>query len=197
MEAVSGRSEQILHAGSGPQAAARAFASQRARLLGFVRSQIGDSADVEDIVQEVFYELTAADQLVQPIGQLAAWLLRVARNRIIDRFRKRAREQRLAVSLDEQDAEADGLLETLTLPEQSGPEADYARAALAALLEEALGELPPEQSAVFLAHEIEGRSFRELAAASGVSINTLLSRKHAAVRYLRERMRSVYEELFD
>jgi len=199
MEAVSGRSEQILQitAGSGLHAAAQTFAHQRARLQGFVRSQIGDSADVEDIVQEVFYELTAAEQLMQPIGQLGAWLLRVARNRIIDRFRKRAREQRLTVSLDEQDHEAASLLESLTLPEQSGPEADYARAALAASLEEALGELPAEQRNVFVAHEIEGRSFRELAAASGLSINTLLSRKHTAVRYLRERMREVYEELFD
>ncbi len=92
MEVVLDRSEQILDAkGSGPQTVAQAFATQRGRLQRFVRSQIGDSADVEDIVQEVFYELTAADQLVQPIGQLAAWLLRVARNRIIDRFRKRAR----------------------------------------------------------------------------------------------------------
>ena len=199
MEAVSGRSEQILEvtAGSPSHAAAQGFASRRAWLQRFVRRQIGDSSDVEDIVQEVFYELTAAEQLMQPIGQLAAWLLRVARNRIIDRFRKRAREQRLTVRLDEQDAQAEGLLETLTLPVQSGPEADYARAALAASLEEALSELPAEQRAVFLAHEIEGRSFKELAEASGLSINTLLSRKHAAVRTLRERMRAVYEELFD
>lgn len=184
-------------AGSGPQAAAQAFASQRGRLQRFVRSQIGDSADVEDIVQEVFYELTAADQLVQPIGQLAAWLLRVARNRIIDRFRKRERERHLMVNLDEYDPDAERLLESLTLPEGSGPDADYARAALADSLEQALSELPAEQRTVFVAHEIEGRSFKQLAAASGLSINTLLGRKHAAVRYLRERMRDLYEELLD
>jgi RNA polymerase sigma factor (sigma-70 family) len=199
MEAVLERSEQTLEAGagSGPQDVAQAFASQQARLQRFVRSRIGDSADVEDIVQEVFYELTAADRLMQPIGQLAAWLLRVARNRIIDRFRKRERERRVMVSLDEHEAEADRLLETLALPEHSGPDADYARAALADSLEEALSELPSEQRAVFVAHEIDGRSFKELAAASGVSINTLLSRKHAAVRSLRARMRDLYDELFD
>src|SRR5579862_9268161 len=132
MEAVLERSEHTLEASAGgPLDVAQAFASQQARLQRFVRSRIGDSADVEDIVQEVFYELTAADQLMQPIGQLAAWLLRVARNRIIDRFRKRAREQLLTVSLDEQNADTERLLETLTLPEQSGPERDYARAALA------------------------------------------------------------------
>jgi RNA polymerase sigma factor (sigma-70 family) len=195
MEAVLDRSGQTLEvtAGSSPRVA-EAFASQKARLQRFVRSRIGDSADVEDIVQEVFYELTAADRLMQPIGQLAAWLLQVARNRIIDRFRKREREQRLLVSLDEQDIETERLLETLTLPEDSGPDGDYARAALADSLEQALAELPAEQRTVFVAHEIQGRSFKELAAESGLSINTLLGRKHAAVRYLRERMRDVYEE---
>jgi RNA polymerase sigma factor (sigma-70 family) len=199
MEAVLGRAERTLEisAGLDRQTVAQAVMSQQARLRRFVRRQIGDSADVEDIVQDVFYELTAAAQLMQPIGQLTAWLLRVARNRIIDRFRKREREQRLTVPLDEQAAETSRLLETLRLPEHSGPDADYARVALADSLEEALAELPPEQRAVFLAHEIEGRSFKELAAASGVSINTLLGRKHAAVRHLRERLRDVYEELLD
>jgi len=198
MEAVLERSEHTLEASAGgPRDVAQAFASQQARLQRFVRSRIGDSADVEDIVQEVFYELTAADRLMQPIGQLAAWLLRVARNRIIDRFRKRERERRVMISLDEHEAETDRLLETLALPEHSGPDADYARAALADSLEEALSELPSEQRAVFVAHEIEGRSFKELAAASGVNINTLLSRKHAAVRSLRARMRDLYDELFD
>lgn len=174
---------------------AEAFARERARLQRFVRSRIGDSPDVEDIVQEVFYELTAADRLMEPIGQLTAWLLRVARNRIIDRFRRN--ELRRTVSLDEHEAETDRLLETLTLPERYGPDADYAGAALAQALEQALAELPPEQRSVFVAHEIEGRAFKELAAASGLSLNTLLGRKHAAVRYLRERMRHLYDELFD
>jgi RNA polymerase sigma factor (sigma-70 family) len=180
-------------AGPGPRVA-EAFATQKARLQRFVRSRIGDSADVEDIVQEVFYELTAADRLMQPIGQLTAWLMQVARNRIIDRFRKREREQRLTVSLDEHDVETERLLETLTLPERSGPDDEYARAALADSLEQALSELPPEQRTVFVAHEIEGQSFRQLAATSGLSINTLLGRKHAAVRYLRKQMQDIYEE---
>ena len=179
-------------AGSGARVA-EAFATQKSRLQRFIRSRIGDSADVEDIVQEVFYELTAADRLMQPIGQLTAWLMQVARNRIIDRFRKREREQRLTVSIDEHDVETERLLETLTLPERSGPDDDYARAALADSLEQALSELPPEQRAVFVAHEIEGHSFRQLAAASGLSINTLLGRKHAAVRHLRKQMQDIYE----
>src|SRR5262249_14834703 len=147
MDVVLGRAERTLEISAEPdrQAVAQAVMSQQARLRRFVRRQIGDSADVEDIVQDVFYELTAAAQLMQPIGQLAAWLLRVARNRVIDRFRKREREQRLTVPLDEQDAETGRLLETLTLPEHSSPDADYARAALADSLEEALAELPPEQ----------------------------------------------------
>jgi len=195
MEAILDYSRQTLDVTVGPDpGVAEAFATQKARLQRFVRSRIGDSADVEDIVQEVFYELTAADRLMQPIGQLAAWLLQVARNRIIDRFRKRAREQRSTVSLDEHDSETEHLLETLTLPEHSGPDADYARAALADSLEQALAELPLEQRAVFVAHEIEGRSFKDLAITSGLSINTLLGRKHAAVRYLRVRMRNIYEE---
>jgi RNA polymerase sigma factor (sigma-70 family) len=195
MEAVLDCSGSTLDAtaGTAPRVA-EAFSRQRARLQRFVRSRIGDSADVEDIVQEVFYELTAADRLMQPIGQLGAWLLQVARNRIIDRFRKRGREQRVSASLDAQDAETQQLIETLALPGDSGPDGDYARAALADALEQALSELPAEQRSVFIAHEIEGRSFKELAAASGLSINTLLGRKHTAVRYLRERLRDLYED---
>jgi RNA polymerase sigma factor (sigma-70 family) len=182
----------------GDEPIARVFASQYRRLRAFVRAQIGDTGDVEDIVQEVFYELVAAYRVMQPIGHLAAWLLRVARNRVIDRLRARGREREVMVrSLDAATTypESDRLLETLALPDDSGPEADYARAALADALEVALAELPSEQREVFVAHEIEGRSFKQLAASTGININTLLGRKHAAIRHLRERMRDAVEDL--
>jgi len=166
----------------------QALTAQQARLRAFVRREVGD-LEADDIVQEVLYELIVAYDLMQPIQHLAAWMLRVARNRIIDRWRARASAGADTV------AEPQRLLEALELPDGSGPEAEYARLALADELERALAELPAREREVFVAHEIEGRSFKELSVATGTNINTLLGRKHAAVAHLRQRLRLAYEEL--
>jgi len=171
-----------------------AVARDRARLRNFIRSRVPDPGDVEDILQDVFYELIEAYRMLKPIEQVTAWLFRVARNRITDRFRKKKFE-RLgsdAVALSE-DGEA--LLLTELLPSaEAGPEAAYARSVLLDELEEALEELPQEQRAVFVAHEIDGYSFKEIAERTGVSVNTLLSRKHYAVLHLRQRLQAIYDE---
>ena len=165
----------------------------KTRLRNFIRRRVADPSDAEDILQEVFYELVEAYRLMKPIEQVGAWLFRVARNRITDLFRKRKPE---ASTNDPVVAEEGELLtlEDLLPSREAGPEAAYARTVLLAELEDALEELPEEQREVFLAHEIEGRSFKELAAETGLSVNTLLSRKHYAVTHLRERLRAVYDE---
>jgi RNA polymerase sigma factor (sigma-70 family) len=167
---------------------------EQARLRNFIRSRVPDPGDAEDILQDVFYELVEAYRLMKPIQQVSAWMFRVARNRITDLFRKRKRE-----GLQDQHAleMEDGELFTLEdfLPSSDGgPEAAYARRVLLEELDEALSELPAEQRDAFIAHEIEGRSFKELAAESGLSVNTLLSRKHYAVLHLRERLRRIYDD---
>lgn len=175
-----------------------AATAQGPRLRAFVRRQIGDLADAEDIVQEVFADLVAAFR-VTDIEQVAAWLFRAARNRIIDRFRSRARE---AAVIDRnarpaEDAAAQsgaGAVADWLAPVGDGPEAAYARALLIDELAAALDELPDEQREIFVAHELEGQSFRQLAAASGLSVNTLLGRKHAAVQYLRRRLQDIRSE---
>jgi RNA polymerase sigma factor (sigma-70 family) len=172
---------------------AAAVASETPRLRAFLRRQVADLAEVEDILQETFSELVAAYRLMQPVEHVAAWLARVARNRVIDRFRARARRAAIADDGADAEAAAERVLGEWLVTADS-PEADYARAVLADELGAALEELPPEQREVFVAHEIDGRSFRELAAATGVGINTLLSRKHAAVRQLRRRLAAIYEE---
>ncbi len=165
----------------------------KTRLRNFIRRRVPDPSDAEDILQEVFYELVETYRLMKPIEQVGAWLFRVARNRITDLFRKRKPE---ASTNDPVVAEEGELLtlEDLLPSQDAGPEAAYARTVLLAELEDALEELPDEQREVFLAHEIEGRSFKDLAAETGVSLNTLLSRKHYAVIHLRERLREVYDE---
>jgi len=171
-------------------------ARERHRLRNFIRSRLGDEEEVEDVLQDVFYELVEAYRLMQPIEQVGAWLFRVARNRITDLFRKRRPEAAgsVAAGLDpEADAEPPRLAELLPSPE-AGPEAAYARGVLLDELGAALDELPPEQREVFVAHEIEGRSFKQIAAATGVNVNTLLSRKHYAVLHLRRRLRAIYDE---
>ena len=163
------------------------------RLRHFIRRRVADPSDAEDILQEVFYELLETYRLMKPIEQVGAWLFRVARNRITDLFRKRKPE----ASTNDPVAEEEGeflTLEDLLPSRDAGPEAAYARTVLLAELEDALEELPDEQREVFLAHEIEGRSFKDLAAETGLSVNTLLSRKHYAVIHLRERLRAVYDE---
>jgi RNA polymerase sigma factor (sigma-70 family) len=171
---------------------AAAVAAQAPRLRAFVRRQVTDLAEAEDIVQDTFAQLVAAYRLMEPVQHVAAWLQRVARNRIIDRFRRRAHEPLL---IDDVAAGASDVLETWLAPAASGPEASYVREVLAEELIAALAELPAEQRAVFIAHELEGRSFKSLAADSGVGLSTLLGRKHAAVRYLRQRLEDIHSEL--
>jgi RNA polymerase sigma factor (sigma-70 family) len=166
---------------------------EQARLRNFIRRRVEDENDADDILQDVFYELVEAYRLMQPIEQVGAWLFRVARNRIIDRFRKRKPEtlrEEMAVAEDGELL----LLEDLLPSPDAGPEAAYARTVLLEELTDALEELPEEQREVFIAHEIEGRSFKEIAAETALSVNTLLSRKHYAVIHLRERLRAIYDE---
>jgi len=165
----------------------------KTRLRNFIRRRVADPSDAEDILQEVFYELVETYRLMKPIEQVGAWLFRVARNRITDLFRKRKPE---ASTNDPVVAEEGEFLtlEDLLPSQDAGPEAAYARTVLLEELEDALEELPDEQREVFLAHEIEGRSFKDLAVETGLSVNTLLSRKHYAVLHLRERLREVYDE---
>jgi RNA polymerase sigma factor (sigma-70 family) len=151
---------------------------EQGRLRNFVRRRVADEGDVEDILQDVFSALVEANWLTKPVEQAGAWLFRVARNRIIDFFRKKRPAQ----------FEDEGI-EDLLPSADAGPEGAYVRSLLWEELEQALAELPEEQRAVFIAHEIDGRSFKELAAESGVSVNTLLSRKRYAILHLRERLK--------
>lgn len=164
------------------------------RLRNFIRRRVANDADVEDILQDVFSELFEAYRLMQPVEHLSGWLFRVARNRIVDLFRKRKTES-LDDGLETGGDEGEMLSIDELLPSaETGPEAAYARSILLEELDAALGELPPEQQDVFIAHEIEGKSFKELAAETGLSVNTLLSRKHYAVRYLRQRLQEIHDE---
>ncbi len=169
---------------------------EQGRLRNFIRKRVPDRRDVEDVLQDVFFELVEAYRLVKPIEEVGAWLFRVARNRIIDRFRKKkpGSSNVAPLKLDyEEDGDA-GSLEDLLPSPAAGPEAAYARGVLLNELAAALEELPEEQRFVFVAHELEGRSFRELALETGVSVNTLLSRKHYAVLHLRRRLQNIYDE---
>ena len=166
---------------------------ERRRLFQFIRKRVDDEGDAEDILQDVFYELIEAYRLMKPIEQVGAWLYRVARNRIIDRFRKRRAEPR-GVDTSESSEHDDLQLESLLPSPDAGPDAMYARGILLDELDAALEELPKEQREVFIAHEIDGRSFKELAAETGLSVNTLLSRKHYAVLHLRRRLQAIYED---
>ncbi|HKW25923.1 MAG TPA: sigma-70 family RNA polymerase sigma factor [Terriglobales bacterium] len=170
-----------------------AVQKERARLRNFIRRRVANEADAEDILQDVFYEFVQAYRLMRPIEQAGAWLFRVARNRIIDLYRRRKTDP----LRDEPQVDAGGgslgLQDLLPSP-ASGPEAAFVRNLLLAELDEALEELPEEQREVFIAHEFEGRSFRELSAATGVSMNTLLSRKHYAVLHLRRRLQAIHDE---
>ena len=175
------------------QQISEAIHRERPRLRNFIRRRVADPSDAEDILQEVFYELVEAYRLTQPIEQVGAWLFRVARNRITDLFRKKKPEESTNAPILTEDGEFLALEDLLPSPD-AGPEAAYARTVLLEELEDALDELPEEQREVFLAHEIEGHSFKELALETGLSVNTLLSRKHYAVIHLRERLRNVYDE---
>src|SRR5258705_13781010 len=166
---------------------------EQSRLRNFIRRRVPDPRDAEDILQDVFYELVEANRLLMPIEHVTGWLFRVARNRIIDLFRKKKPEGFSDNAVADED---DTLLqfEDLLPSPDAGPEALYARQVLLHELELAVDELPEEQRAVFVGHELEGRSFKEMAADSGVSVNTLLSRKRYAVLHLRERLQDIYDE---
>ena len=168
-------------------------AEERSRLRNFIRRRVPDPADAEDIVQEVFSELVEANRLLMPIEHVTGWLFRVARNRITDLFRKTKPETFSDREVEGEDDDVLRIEDLLPSPE-AGPEALYARGALLHELEAALAELPAEQRAVFIAHELEGRSFKELAAESGVNVNTLLSRKRYAVLHLRTRLQNIHDE---
>jgi RNA polymerase sigma factor (sigma-70 family) len=166
---------------------------EQSRLRNFIRGRVPDARDAEDILQDVFYELAEANQRLMPIDHISGWLFRVARNRIIDLFRKQKPETFSDTALADEDDELLQLDDLLPSPDD-GPEAHYARTVLLDELELAINELPEEQRQVFVWHELEGRSFREMAAETGVSVNTLLSRKRYAVNHLRERLQDIYDE---
>lgn len=168
-------------------------AEERSRLRNFIRRRVPDPADVEDILQEVFYELVEANRLLMPIEHVTAWLFRVARNRITDLFRKRKPERFSEAAVEDEEGDLLQIEDLLPSP-AAGPEAAYARKVLLDELEVALRELPEEQREAFIGHELEGRSFKEMSAETGVSVNTLLSRKHYAVLHLRERLQRIYDE---
>jgi RNA polymerase sigma factor (sigma-70 family) len=166
---------------------------ERSRLRNFIRRRVPDPSDAEDIVQEVFYELVEANRLLMPIEHVTGWLFRVARNRITDLFRKKKPERFSETMVEDEEGELMQIEDLLPSPD-AGPEALYFRNVLLDELELALDELPDEQREVFIAHELEGRSFKEMAAETGVSVNTLLSRKRYAVLHLRERLQDIYDE---
>src|SRR5947209_12695173 len=168
-------------------------AEQRSRLRNFIRRRVPDPSDAEDIVQEVFYELVEANRLLMPIEHVTGWLFRVARNRITDLFRKQRPETFSDAAVEDEDGEVLRIEDLLPSPD-AGPEALYVRNVLLDELELALDELSEEQRMVFVAHEVEGRSFKEMAAETGLSVNTLLSRKRYAVLHLRERLQNSYDE---
>jgi len=171
------------------------FEREQRRLRNFIRRRVLDPSDTEDILQDVFYALVEANRLLVPIDHVTGWLFRVARNRITDLFRKKTPEplSDVASSGDEERLRLEDLLPS----PDAGPEALYVRRVLIEELEMAIEELPAEQRAVFVAHELEGRSFKEMAAETGVSVNTLLSRKRYAVLHLRERLQDVYDEFMN
>src|SRR5581483_1284485 len=166
---------------------------EQSRLRNFIRRRVSDPGDAEDVLQDVFLKLVEANRLLMPIDHVTGWLYRVARNRIIDLFRKQQPESFSDAAVTDEDGEA-FRFEDLLPSSDAGPEALYLRGLLLDELESAMAELPEEQREVFVAHELEGRSFKEMAAATGVSVNTLLSRKRYAVQHLRERLQTIYDE---
>ncbi len=176
------------------QRISEAIEREQPRLRNFIRRRVSDPGDAEDILQEVFYELVEAYRMMKPIEQVGAWLFRVARNRIIDLFRKKKPDAFISdpIAIAE-DGEA-LRLEDLLPSADAGPEAAYARSVLVEELDDALRELPEEQREVFIAHEIEGRSFKELVTETGLNVNTLRARKRYAVLHLRERLQAIHDE---
>jgi|SRR5580692_7472939 RNA polymerase sigma factor (sigma-70 family) len=169
---------------------------ERSRLRNFIRRRVPDAGDADDILQDVFYELVEANRLLMPIEHVGGWLFRVARNRITDLLRKKKPELFSDAAGVDDDGERLNFEDLLPSPE-AGPDALYARSVLLDELEFALDELPEEQREVFIAHEIDGKTFKEIAAETGAGVNTLLSRKHYAVLHLRERLRNIHNELME
>jgi RNA polymerase sigma factor (sigma-70 family) len=176
------------------QRIAEVVSREQSRLRNFIRRRVPDPRDAEDILQDVFYKLVEANRLLMPIEHVTGWLFRVARNRITDFFRKKTPESFSGTAVADDDDELLQLEDLLPSPD-AGPEALYARNVLLDELELAIDELPEEQRAVFVAHELEGRSFKEIASETGVNVNTLLSRKRYAVLRLRQRLQNIYDEL--
>jgi RNA polymerase sigma factor (sigma-70 family) len=168
----------------------QAMERDRPRLRSFIRKYVADTGEAEDILQDVFYELLEAYRFMKPIEHVTAWLFRVARNRVTDVFRKKKPS---SLNNPVSDEEGGDTLEDLIPSEDAGPEAAYARNLLLDALDEALEELPAAQREVFIAHELLGQSFKEISAETGLSVNTLLSRKHYAVLHLRQSLQSIYE----
>jgi len=166
---------------------------ERSRLRNFIRRRVPNPRDAEDILQDVFYELVEANRLLMPIEHVTGWLFRVARNRIIDLFRKKKPQSFSDAVVEDEGGELLRIEDLLPSPD-AGPEAVYVRDMLMEELEAALEELPDEQREAFVGHELEGRSFKEMAEETGVSVNTLLSRKRYAVLHLRERLQSIHDE---
>ncbi len=167
---------------------------EQSRLRNFIRRRVSDSRDAEDILQDVFYKLVEANRLLMPIEHVTGWLFSVARNRITDLFRKKKPESFSDAALENDEGGELLQIEDLLPSPDAGPDALYVRNVLLDELELAIDELPDEQREVFVAHELEGRSFKEMAAETGVSVNTLLSRKRYAVLHLRERLQDIYDE---
>ena len=166
---------------------------ERSRLLNFIRRRVPDPAEAEDVLQEVFYRLVEANRLLMPIEHITGWLFQVARNRITDLFRKKEPENFSEISVADENGEEMRFEDLLPSPD-AGPEAEYVRKMLLAEMKQAFAELPKEQREVFMAHEFEGRSFKDLAAETGVNVNMLLARKRYAVLHLRERLQRAYDE---
>jgi RNA polymerase sigma factor (sigma-70 family) len=172
------------------QLISEALERDQPRLRNFIRKHVTDTSEAEDILQDVFYELLEAYRLMKPVEHVTAWLFRVAKNRIIDLFRNKKPSSLNNPVAAEEDGDT---LEDLLPSEDAGPEAAYARNLLLDALDEALDELPATQRDVFVAHELMGRSFKDISAETGLSVNTLLSRKHYAVLHLRQSLQSIYE----
>jgi len=170
------------------------IAEERSRLRNFIRKRVPNEADAEDLLQDVFYEVVEAYRLTEPIQQWGAWMFRVARNRIVDFFRKRRLKPSGSGPVAVSDEGEELLLADVLPSPDAGPAEEYARNVLMRELEDALDELPEEQREVFIAHELEGTSFKEIAASTGVNVNTLLSRKRYAVLHLRRRLRAIHDE---
>jgi len=175
------------------QQISEAIEREKPRLRNFIRKRVADQSDAEDILQEVFYELVEAYRMMKPVEQVTAWLFRVARNRITDLFRSRKRETSAEQPAPSEDGEEFQWEDLLPSPD-AGPEAAYVRSVLVEEMDAALDELPEEQREVFVAHEFQGYSFKELAEQTGISVNTLLSRKRYAVLHLRQRLQTIYDD---